>query len=76
MAAAIPKKVAIIIASTRPVRIGPEVVGIIHNILKSSDISPAPELSSKARRFSISLRLLPISTIEENANSNILPFMR
>jgi len=45
MAAATPKKVAIIIGSVRTVRIGPAVVDIIHNILKSSDISPAPELS-------------------------------
>jgi len=45
MAAAIPKKVAIIISSSRAVRIGPDVVGIISNILKASTLSPAPELS-------------------------------
>jgi len=40
-----PKKVALIIASTRPIRAGPEVVSFVHKILLTSPISPSPELS-------------------------------
>jgi len=45
MATTTPKKVALIIASTRPIRAGPEVVSFIHKILLSSPVTPAPEIS-------------------------------
>jgi len=45
MATTTPKKVALIIGSTRVVRAGPEVVSFVHKILLSSPTTPAPELS-------------------------------
>jgi NAD(P)H-dependent FMN reductase len=45
MATTVSKKVALIIASTRAVRAGPEVVSFIHKILLSSPTTPAPEIS-------------------------------
>ena len=41
----VPKKVALIIGSTRAIRAGPEVVSFIHKILLASPITPAPEIS-------------------------------
>jgi NAD(P)H-dependent FMN reductase len=40
-----PKKVAIIIGSTRVVRVGPAVVDLVKKILGTSKAAPAPELS-------------------------------
>jgi NAD(P)H-dependent FMN reductase len=45
MATTTPKKVALIIASTRAIRAGPEVVSFIHSILLSSSTTPAPSIS-------------------------------
>jgi len=40
-----PKKIALIISSTRAIRIGPSVVSFIQSLLSSSTASPKPELS-------------------------------
>jgi NAD(P)H-dependent FMN reductase len=45
MATTVPKKVALIITSTRAIRAGPEVVSFIHKILLASPTAPAPEIS-------------------------------
>jgi NAD(P)H-dependent FMN reductase len=45
MGSTVPKKVALIIASTRAVRIGPTVVDFVHKILLTSPSNPRPQLS-------------------------------
>jgi NAD(P)H-dependent FMN reductase len=45
MATTIPKKVALIIASTRTVRVGPTVVNFVHKVLLTSPSTPKPEIS-------------------------------
>jgi NAD(P)H-dependent FMN reductase len=45
MATTTPKRVALIIGSTRGIRAGPEVVNFIHKIFSASSVAPKPELS-------------------------------
>lgn len=45
MGSTVPKKVALIIASTRAVRIGPTVVNFVHKVLLTSPSNPRPEIS-------------------------------
>ena len=45
MATITPKKVALIIASTRGIRVGPNVVDFVHKALLTSPATPKPELS-------------------------------
>ena len=45
MATTIPKKVALIITSTRAVRVGPTVVSFVHKVLLTSPSTPKPEIS-------------------------------
>jgi NAD(P)H-dependent FMN reductase len=45
MAFTSPKKVALIIASTRAIRVGPAVVDFVHRVLQSSPATPTPEIS-------------------------------
>jgi NAD(P)H-dependent FMN reductase len=45
MATPIPKKIALIIASTRAVRVGPTVVSFVHQVLLTSPSTPKPEIS-------------------------------
>lgn len=45
MAATNPKKVALIIASTRAVRVGPSVVDFVHKTLLTSSSTPTPSIS-------------------------------
>jgi NAD(P)H-dependent FMN reductase len=42
--AALPKKLAIITASTRPNRVGPQVVDIVHKIFENTDVKLRPEM--------------------------------
>jgi NAD(P)H-dependent FMN reductase len=42
--AALPKKLAIITASTRPNRIGPQVVDIVRKIFENTDVKLRPEM--------------------------------
>lgn len=45
MATTIPNKVALIIASTRAVRVGPTAVDFVHKVLLTSPSTPKPEIS-------------------------------
>jgi NAD(P)H-dependent FMN reductase len=45
LATTVPKKVALIIGSTRAIRAGPEVVSFVHKMLLTSPATPKPEIS-------------------------------